>query len=82
MIISQQPKNTLAGPKHLRIRFDKIDGFIKVFNRTRYLTWFGSEKCHVIYNKIRQLICRKTSITNVFSNYYAKIKFDSYDSLP
>ena len=28
----------------LRIRFDKIDGFIRVYDETRYLVLFGSEK--------------------------------------
>ena len=28
---------TLIGAKPLRIRFDKVDGFIRVYDRTRYL---------------------------------------------
>ena len=35
---------TLIGSKSLRIRFDKIDGFIRIYGGTRYLTLFGSEK--------------------------------------
>ena len=35
---------TLIDVKPLRIRFDKIDGFIKVYGGTRYLALFGSEK--------------------------------------
>ena len=35
-------KNLTA--KHLRIRFDKIDRFIRVYDETRYLVLFGSEK--------------------------------------
>ena len=34
------------GTKPLRIRFDKIDGFIKIYNGTRYLRYlilFGPE---------------------------------------
>ena len=34
---------TLIGPKSLRIRFIKIDGFIRVYNGTRYLVLFGHE---------------------------------------
>ena len=30
--------------KLLRIRFDKIDGFIRVYNETTYLLLFGSAK--------------------------------------
>ena len=35
---------TLIDAKPLRIRFDKMDGFIRVYDRTRYLVFFGSEK--------------------------------------
>ena len=38
--------------KPLRIRFDKIDGFIKVYDGTRYLVLFGSEKHDSIYNRL------------------------------
>ena len=30
---------TLIGSKPLRIRFDKIDGFIGIYDGTRYLRW-------------------------------------------
>ena len=40
---------TLIGSKSLRIRFDKIDGFIRIYDGTRYLTLFGSEKYDAIY---------------------------------
>ena len=36
--------------------FDKIDGFIEIYNGTRYLILFGSEKYDAIYNRIRYLI--------------------------
>ena len=32
----------LIGSKILRIRFDKIDGFIRIYDGTRYLTLFSS----------------------------------------
>ena len=38
--------------KPLRIRFDKIDGFVKVDDGTRYLVFFGSEKYDSIYNRL------------------------------
>ena len=34
---------TLIGPKPLCIRFDKIDGFIRIYDGTRYLVLFGPE---------------------------------------
>ena len=73
---------TLIGSKPLRIRFDKIDGFIRIYDGTRYLTLFGSEKCDAIYDRIRYLRSLKSGITYIFSHYFAKIKVDSYDSLP
>ena len=35
---------TLIDAKSLRIRLDIIDGFITVYDGTRYLVLFGSEK--------------------------------------
>ena len=34
----------LIGAKPLGIRFDKLDGFIRIYYGTRYLVLFGSEK--------------------------------------
>ena len=50
---------TLIDPKRLRIRFDKIDGFIRICDGTRYLTLFHSEKYDNIYDRIRYLISLK-----------------------
>ena len=73
---------TLIGAKLLRIRFDKVVGFIRVFDGTRYLVLLGPEKYEAIYNRIKYLISQKIRITYVFSHNYAKIKIDSYYSLP
>ena len=70
---------TLIGPKPLRIRLDKIDGFIKISNGTRYLVLLGPEKHDAIYNRIRYLISLKSGIRDVFSHYYAKVKVYSYN---
>ena len=56
----------LIGAKPLRIRFDKIDGFIRSYDGTRYLRLFGSEKFDAIYNRIGYLTSLKNSITYVF----------------
>ena len=66
----------------MHIRFDKIDGFIRIYGGTRYLTLFGCEKYYAIYDRIRYLISLKSGITCIFSHYFAKIKVDSYDFLP
>ena len=66
----------------MRIIFDKIDGFIIIYDGKSYLTLFGSEMCDAIYSRTRYLISLKSGITYIFSHYFAKIKVDSYDSLP
>ena len=73
---------TLIGPKSLRIIFDKIYGFIRIYDGTTYLVLSSSEIHDAIYSKIRYLVSLKSSITYVFSLYYAKIKVDFNHSLP
>ena len=63
---------TLIGPKPLRIRFDKTDGFIRIYDGTRYLVLFGPEKYYAIYNRIRFLISVKGSITYFFLKLFCK----------
>ena len=46
---------TLIGAKPLRIRFDKVDGFIRVYDGIRYLVLFGLDKYDSNYNAIRYL---------------------------
>ena len=58
----------------LHIRFDKIDGFIKSYNGTRYLALFGSEKYDAIYNRIRYLVNQKSDITYIFLTISQKSK--------
>ena len=72
----------MVGPKPLHIKFDKIDGFIRVCDGTRYLVLFGPEKYDVIFNRIRYPMGVKTGIRFVVSQNYTRIKVDSYDSLP
>ena len=72
--------NTLIDAKSLRIRFNKIVRFIRVYDGTTYLVLFGSEKYDFIYNRIRYLIGVKSGLC-VISHNYAKTKVDSYHSL-
>ena len=65
----------------MRIRFVRIYGFIRVYDGTRYLVLFGSEKYNLIYCRNTYLI-GLSGITYVISHNYAKIKVNSYDSLP
>ena len=72
---------TLIESKPLSIRFDKIDGFIRPYDGTWYLTLFGCGKYNVIDNKIRYLIKLKSGITCIFSHYFTNTKVDTFDSL-
>ena len=73
---------TLIGLKPLWIRSNKIYGFIKIYDGSKYLVLVSPEKYNAIYNRNRYLISLKSSITYIFFHYFAKIKVDSYDSLP
>ena len=64
------------------IRFDKIDGIIRIYDRTRYLTLLDNKKYYAIYDKMRYLISTKSGITYTIFHYFAKTKVDSYGSLP
>ena len=68
-------------PKSFRPSFDKIDGFIRVYNGNRCLVLFDPEKHDTIYNAIKYIACQKSGITYVISHNYARIKVGSYDSL-
>ena len=47
---------TSIGLKLLRIKFDKINGIIRIYDGTRYMTLFGIEKYDAIYDRTRYLI--------------------------
>ena len=55
ILIYDISSKTLFDSKPLRTRFDKIDGFIRIYDGTRYLTLFGTEKYDAIYDKINIL---------------------------
>ena len=73
---------TLFASKSLRIRFDKVDGFIRVYDGIRSLVLFGPEKYNSIYDKTRYLIRQISSVTYIISQNFPKVKIDSYDFLP
>ena len=66
----------------MHIWFEKIDGFIKIHNGIRCLVLFSSEKYNAIYNRIRYLVSKKSGITDGINNNFARIRIDSYNSLP
>ena len=72
----------LIDTKTVSIRFDKIGGFIKVYDGTKYLALFGPEIYVGICDRIRYLISlisllyHISDITYVFSHNYARIEID------
>ena len=53
---------TLIGAKPLHIRFNKIDGFIRIYDGTRKVALFNPEKYNAIYNRIKYLFRQKSGI--------------------
>ena len=68
--------------KPLRIRFYKIVGFIKIYDRIRYLAIFDYEQYDAIYNRINYLISAKSGITDSINYNFARIRIDSYNASP
>ena len=54
---------TLIRSKLLLIKFDETDGFIRIYDETRYLVLFGPGIFDTIYNRIKYLLCQKSGIT-------------------
>ena len=50
---------TFMGSIPLRIRFDKIDGFIKIYDGIRYLVLFDYGWCDKICDRIKYLTSEK-----------------------
>ena len=59
----------------MRIRFNKIDGFVRVYDGSKYLALFGLEKNDAICNRIRYVIGAKKGFIYISFHNYARIKF-------
>ena len=64
----------LVGSKPLRIRFDKIDEIIRIYDRRRFLKLFSTKRYDAIYDKIRYLLSIKSGITFTISHYLQRSK--------
>ena len=60
--------------KILRIRFDKIDGFIKSYDETRYLVLFGPKRYDEIYDQIKYIITEKVVLHTLYLIIMQKTK--------
>ena len=65
----------------MHVRFDKIDGFIKIHDKIRYLVLFGYSYWDKICEKIKYLISEKSDTTDSINYNFARIRIDSYDYL-
>ena len=67
--------------KPLRIRFDEIDGFIKIHDGIRCIVLFDYGWLVIgLNNRIKYLISEKSGITDSINHNFAKIRIDSYNS--
>ena len=62
------------------MRFDKIDKFIKIHYKIRYLVLFDYSYCDKICDKIKYLISEKGSFLQIVLIIITRI--DSYNSFP
>ena len=70
-------------PKPLRIKFDKINGFIiSIDDKIKPLVLFDYGLFDKICDKIKYLISKKGGITNSINHNFRKIRIDLYNSLP
>ena len=65
-----------------RIRFDKIDGFIKIYEKNRYLALFDYSHYKKICDKIEYPLSEKSGIADSINHIFARIRIDLYNSFP
>ena len=74
------------------IRFNKVNGLIVIYDWIRYLelsdsyneVYYGinSRVCNKIFDRINYLLSKKGGITDSLNHNFARIRIDSYISLP
>ena len=70
------------GTKALHIRFNEIDGFIKIYDGIRYLVLFDHGWFNKICDRIKYFISKKSGITDSINDNFARIRIESHNSLP
>ena len=83
LLVYEISYKTSTGTKPLPIRFNKIDGFIKVHGGDfRHLVLFDYEYFAEICNKIKYFISEKSGTTDSNNHSFQEIRVVSYNSLP
>ena len=59
------------GSMSLRVRFNEVDEFIKIYDRITYLVLFGGGFYDEIFDRIKYLISKKVVLHN-----FARIRID------
>ena len=67
--------------KPFRIRYDEIDGFIKIYTATRYLVLLDRGWFDGICDRIKYVMSEKISITDSINHNLGRIKIYSHKSL-
>ena len=80
LIYNISNKTTFMDTVPLPVKFNEVDGFIKIYGGVRYLVLF-SYLYDEICNWIKYLITEKCGITYSSNYNFAKIRIDSYNSL-
>ena len=73
ILIYDNSYKTFMGAKPLHIWFEKIDGFIKIYDGIKYLVLFHPERYDTIYNRIKYLKSEKSGITYSINHNFARI---------
>ena len=69
--------------KPLRIRFNRIDGFIIVFDgKNKHLLLFDYGLFNKICDKVKYILSKECGIANSINHNFGKIRIDSSNSLP
>ena len=70
-----------VGSQLLCIWFNKIHGFIQIYDGTRYLVLLGHNWYDEICDSIKYLISKNSGITDNCNHNFARIRIYSYNSL-
>ena len=65
----------------LCIRFDKIDGFINIYDRIRYLVILDHNCFDKIYDSIKYFVSKKMVLQVIIRNF-ERIRIDTCNYLP
>ena len=61
------------GAKQLRIRYKKINGFIKNHNKIRHLVFFDCDWFDKVCDRMKHLISEKGGITDSINHDFGKL---------